>query len=188
MDVVYALVIWQVFMLLPRPNFDNPKWDTVGDMLLDEWDGFLVPVLAIAVLIVCWLQNNKLLGWLKFTDEIHTGISIFQLFAVLFYLYALRLGMSVDSAVDTRVLESSAAMLDGAFGSLAWWYAWRKGGLLADNVSEELAQRIAKANFAEPFTALTTIPAAFIGPWFWGISWLFYPVFQWLLKRPSRSK
>lgn len=185
MDVVFALAIWRAFMLLPRPTFDNPEWDTVGDMLLAEWDGFAVPVLAVMILIVYWLQNNSLLGRLKSTDAIHTGISIFQLFFVLFYLYAVRLGIGVGAAADTRVLESSAVVLVGTTASLAWWYACRKGAMLADDVSDAQAKRIAKANFAEPITALLTIPAAFLGPWIWEVSWFLYPVLKWLLKRSS---
>jgi hypothetical protein len=182
-DLVYALVIWRIFMMLPRPNFDNPEWDTVGDMLISEWASFVVPTLALLIVIVYWLQSNSLLSKLNGTNAIHTGISIFQVFFVLFYLYALGLGIGVGSADDTRVLESSAAVLVGATAWLGWWYASRKGALLADDVSEEEAKKVAKANFAEPMTALLTIPAAFIGPWAWELSWFLYPLLKWLFRR-----
>ena len=183
MDVVFALVIWRIFTIIPRPDFDNPEWETIWEMLTSEWSDFAVPFLAIVIVIVYWLQNNSLLSRLKGTNALHTGISVFQLFLVLFYLYALRLGIGLKSAADTRVLESSAAVLVGIAAYLAWWYAWRKGKLLADDVSEEEATKIAKANFAEPLTALLTIPAAFVGPWAWEVSWFLYPLLKWLLKR-----
>ena len=182
-DLVYALVIWRIFMMLPRPNFDNPEWETVGDMLISEWSSFVVPTLALLIVIVYWLQSNSLLSKLNGTNAIHTGISIFQVFFVLFYLYALGLGIGVGSADDTRVLESSAAALVGATAWLGWWYASRKGALLADDVSEEEAKKVAQANFAEPMTALLTIPAAFIGPWAWELSWFLYPFLKWLFRR-----
>jgi hypothetical protein len=182
-DLVYALVIWRIFMILPRPSFDNPEWDTVVDMFISEWAGFVVPLLAILIVIVYWLQSNSLLSKLKGTNAIHTGISIFQVFFVLFYLYALNLGIGVGSADDTRVLESSAAVLVGATAYLGWWYASRKGELLADDVSAEEAKQVAKANFAEPMTALLTIPAAFIGPWAWELSWFLYPFLKWWFRR-----
>lgn len=182
-DLVYALVIWRIFTMLPRPSFDNPEWETVGEMLISEWAGFVVPFLAILIVIVYWLQSNSLLGRLKSTDAIHTGISIFQLFFVLFYLYALRLGIGVGSAADTRVLESTAAMVVGATAYMGWWYACRKGEMLADDVSDKEAKRVAKANFAEPMTAMLTIPASFIGPWAWELSWFLYPLLKWLLRR-----
>ena len=183
MDVVFALVIWRLFMLLPRPNYDDPEWDTVAEMLAKEWHGFAVPILAVAIVIVFWLQNNRLLGLLKATDMIHTGISIVQLFCVLLFLYALRLGVSVETAADTRVLESSAAVLVGATAFLAWLYAWKKGALLADGVSDEKAKKVAGINMAEPLTALLTIPAAFVGPWAWELSWFLYPLLKWLFRR-----
>jgi hypothetical protein len=51
-DLVYALVIWRIFVILPRPNFDNPEWDTIVEMLISKWPDFVVPVLAILIVIV----------------------------------------------------------------------------------------------------------------------------------------
>jgi uncharacterized membrane protein len=182
-DLVFALVIWRIFNMLPRPNFDNPEWDTVWDMLTSEWAGFVVPFLAILIVIIYWVQSNAMLSKLRATDAIHTGISIFQLFFLLFYLYALNLGIGVGSADDTRALESSAALLVGATAYLGWWYASKKGKLLAEDVTDEEAQKFGQANFAEPMTALITIPAAFIGGWTWELSWFLYPLLKWLFKR-----
>jgi uncharacterized membrane protein len=182
-DLVFALVIWRIFMLLPRPDFDNPEWDTIWDMLSSEWSNFVVPVLAILIVIVYWLQSNSLLSKLKSTNAIHAGISIFQLFFLLFYLYALGLGIGAGSAADTRVLESTAAVLVGATAYLGWWYACHKGNLLADDVSEEDAKQATSSNLAEPMTALLTIPAAFIGPWAWELSWFIYPFLKRWFRR-----
>lgn len=186
-DLVYALVIWRIFMILPRPNFDNPEWDTVMDMLISNWPDFVVPLLSILIVIVFWLQSNSLLSRLKATNPIHTGISIFQVFFVLFYLYTLGLGIGVGSAADTRVLESSAAVLIGAIAYLGWWYASGKAALLSENVSDEEAREVAQANFAEPITALLTIPAAFIGPWAWELSWFLYPFLKWFFGRRLKA-
>jgi len=182
-DIIFALVIWRLFLVLPRPSFDNPEWETVGDMFLSEWAGFVVPVLAILIVIVYWLQSNTLLSNLKGTNAIHTGISIFQMFFVLFYLYALGLGIGVGSDADTRVLESTAAVLIGVTAYLGWWYAMRQDELVADHVTEEGARAASTANLAEPITALITIPAAFIGPWAWELSWFIYPLLKKFFSR-----
>jgi uncharacterized membrane protein len=182
-DLVFALVIWRIFVLLPRPNFDDLEWDTIWEMLSSEWASFIVPVLAILIVIVYWLQSNSLLGKLKRTDAVHTGISIFQLFFLLFYLYAVGLGIGAGSAADTRVLESSAALLVGATAYLGWWYARQKGDLLADDISEEDVKQATSSNLAEPLTAMLTIPAAFIGPWAWELSWFIYPFLKWWSRR-----
>ena len=186
-DLIYALVIWRIFMLLPRPNFDNPEWDTIGEMLTSQWSDFVVPILSILIVIVYWLQSNALLSRLKATNAIHTGISIFQVFFVLFYLYALGLGIGLGSESDTRVLESSAAALIGAVAYLGWWYAGGKGALLSDDVSDEEAREVASSNLAEPLTALLTIPAAFIGPWAWELSWFLYPFLKWVFSRRRKT-
>jgi uncharacterized membrane protein len=189
-DVIFALVIWRIFTILPRPDLDNPEWDSVADMLLSEWVDFVVPMLAVLIVIVFWLQSNALLSRLKSTNAIHTGISVFQLFFVLFYIYALGLGIGVDSHADTRVLESSAAVLIGITAYLGFWYAAGKGELLADDVSDQEAKDITSANLAEPLTAALTIPAAFIGPWVWELSWFLYPFLKWLFSRhkaPARG-
>lgn len=102
---------------------------------------------------------------------------------MLFYIYALGLGIGVGSHADTRVLESSAAVLIGITAYLAFWYAAGKGELLADDVSDQEAKDITSANLAEPLTAALTIPAAFIGPWVWELSWFLYPFLKWLFSR-----
>ncbi len=186
-DLVFALVIWRIFMLLPRPNFENPEWSTVGEMLTSQWADFVVPILSILIVIIYWLQSNALLSRLKATNAIHTGISIFQVFFVLLYLYALGLGIGLGSESDTRVLESSAAALIGAVAYLGWWYAGAKGGLISDDVSNEEAKQVADSNLAEPLTALLTIPAAFIGPWAWELSWFLYPFLKWMFGRRLKT-
>lgn len=189
-DVIFALVIWRIFTILPRPDLDNPEWDSVANMLLSEWVDFVVPMLAILIVIVYWLQSNALLSRLKSTNAIHAGISVFQLFFVLFYIYALGLGIGVGSDADTRVLESSAAVLIGITAYLGFWYAAGKGELLADDVSDQEAKDVTSANLAEPLTAALTIPAAFIGPWAWELSWFLYPFLKWLFSRhkaPARG-
>jgi uncharacterized membrane protein len=185
-DLVFALVIWRIFLLLPRPNFDNPEWDTIGEMLISQWPDFVVPILSILIVIVYWLQSNALLSRLKATNAIHTGISIFQVFFVLLYLYALSMGIGLGSEADTRVLESSAAALIGAVAYLSWWYAGGTSALLSDDVSDKEAKEVASSNLAEPLTALLTIPAAFIGPWAWELSWFLYPLLKWMFGRPLK--
>lgn len=187
-DVIFALVIWRIFTILPRPDLDNPEWDSVASMLLSEWVDFVVPMLAVLIVIVYWLQSNALLSRLKSTNAIHAGISVFQLFFVLFYIYALGLGIGVGSDADTRVLESSAAVLIGITAYLGFWYAAGKGELLADDVSDQEAKDVTSANLAEPLTAALTIPAAFIGPWAWELSWFLYPFLKWLFSRFGRGR
>ena len=118
MDVVFAIVIWRLFMLLPRPADNGAEWDSVWAMLQEEWFSFLFVLLATVIVIIYWLQNNSLLGNLKKTNGVHTAISIFQLMFVLLFLYAINSGVILGEGADSRLFESVTAMM---IGVTAWW-------------------------------------------------------------------
>ena len=46
MDVIFALIIWRIFMILPRPNGDMAQWTSVLEMLQNNWDKFLLVLLS----------------------------------------------------------------------------------------------------------------------------------------------
>ena len=176
-DVVYAIVIWRLFMILPRPMNMNEQWDSVTAMLLDQWPAFIVPALALLIVIIYWVQNNELFSYLDHTDVIHTGISLFQVFSLLLFLYAIGVGLNYESAADARVFESVTAFLMGIFSYSGWRYAMSHG-LMSSDFDVQKALQIRKRNFSEPATALITIPFAFIGPWLWELSWFLYPMIR----------
>ena len=178
LDVVYGIVIWRLFLLLPRPLEENAgQWETVTDMIISEWASFVVPLLALLIVTVYWVQNNELFGCLESTDSIHTGISIFQIFFLLLFLYAIGVGLAFEAAADSRTFESVTVFLVGAFSYWGWHYA-ATSGLLSKDLSTEKAEQIRQRNFAEPVTALTTIPFAFVGPVAWELSWFLYPMIR----------
>ena len=186
MDVVFALVIWRLFTFLPTQQVGGDKWASVSDMLVAEWKTFVFVLLAVVIVIIYWLQNNSLLGNLKKTDGIHTAISIFQLFFVLLYLYAIGSGVRIGSDADSFALESSMAMMVGIMSLLAWHYAMHRGNLLDSELSAKDAVHIRQKNMAEPVTAAITIPFAFVGPLAWELSWLLYPLIKYLYSRVKK--
>jgi uncharacterized membrane protein len=183
MDVVYALVIWRLFMLLPRPAIESTEYKSVAAMLGANWELFIVILLATLITIVFWLQNNELFGYLEATDSVHTGLAIFQLLFLLFFLYAIASGLRFEATPDARVVESIAAMLLGIISYASWYYAFRKGNLISSEINKKKAEAILQRNLAEPITAAITIPAAFIGPVFWEVSWFIYPLLRDWLRR-----
>ena len=183
MDVVYALVIWRLFMILPRPEEAEEDTYTVLDLVVNEWDTFIIVLLGLVIVIVFWLQNNSLFGYLKMTDRFHTGIAIFQLFFLLFFLYSIGLGLRLGAGADSRLLESFAAFLLAISVYLSWYYAYRKGGLVSEEVPVEKSEELLKQNLAEPITALFTMPFAFVGPIAWELSWFLYPFIKYLFSR-----
>ena len=117
-DVVYALVLWRIFQIIPRP--DHTDW-TPGYFLSFFADNALTYVLAligVAVTIIYWIQNNKLFGDLARTDGRHTTVSIIQLFCLLLFLKALRIGVEMTPSAGTRTLESAAAESQRSAGGI----------------------------------------------------------------------
>lgn len=183
MDVVYALVIWRLFMILPRPQEGEDNTYTVLDLIIHDWGIFVLVLLALVIVIIFWLQNNSLFDKLKATDRIHTAIVIFQIFFLLFFLYCIGAGLRLGAGVDSRLLESFAAFLLAISAYLGWYYAYRMGNLVSDDVPSEKSEEILKRNLAEPITALLTMPFAFVGPIAWELSWFLYPFIRWAFGR-----
>jgi hypothetical protein len=108
-DVVYALVLWRIFQVIPRQ--DHTAW-TPGYFLsffADNAMTFVLALIGLAVTIIYWIQNNSLFGDLDRTDGRHTALSIVQLFCLLLFLKALRISVEMEPSIGTRILESAGA-------------------------------------------------------------------------------
>jgi hypothetical protein len=95
---------------------------------------------------------------------------------------------SLGASNATRALESIAAALVGIAGGWGWSYAIKNHRLLLPEVTEPYAYRLRDRILAEPITAIITIPFAFVGPIFWEISWLSYPLVVLLVGGRRRAK
>ena len=187
MDVVFALIIWRIFMILPRPDGDMAQWNSVLQMLQNNWDDFLLVLLSTIIVIVFWVQNNNLLGKLKRTDTVHTCIAIFQLIFLLLLLYSIGLGIHYEGELVTKVMESVTTFLVGLMAYLGWRYAMLNANIVADDVTEDEAKATLEQNLAEPITAAITIPFVFVGPLAWELSWFLYPFIKYLFNRLSKK-
>jgi len=141
-DVVYAIIIWRSFMLLPRPDDGQLSWEHIGAFLIDNVGDFLAVIIGIAVTIIYWIQNNALFGNLQSTDSRHTILSILQLFFLLIFLVSLRLGIDLEASSLTRAFESIAAALVGIAGGWGWAYAIKNHRLLLPEVTESYAYHL----------------------------------------------
>ena len=182
-DVVYALLLWRMFMIIPRPGVTSGDWTTFGAYLSEYGDGLVIILVGVLVTIIYWGQSNTLLGSLRRTDTKHTALSILQIFFLLLFLYSLRMGIEVEASPGARVFESVAAAMVGITGGFAFAYGAKGRRLLREELPSEEARAIADRTLAEPLTALFTIPFAFMGPWLWEAAWLAYPIALRLLRR-----
>ena len=186
-DVVFAIVIWRAFMLIPRPGEGGWNWDSITDMLASNILTLIIVMIGVVVAIVYWLQNNALFGNLDRTDGLHTALSILQIFFLLLFLYSIRVGATLEASSGTRVFESCTAALVGIASALGWSYAIKNRRLISAQLTDEEARDLQIKILAEPITALITLPCAFIGPWIWEASWLSYPLIAFLLRRRKKA-
>jgi uncharacterized membrane protein len=188
MDVVYAILIWRAFQLLPRPTKADWSLEGMKAFMSANALGYILVVVFILLVIIYWIQNNVLFNNLDHTDGKHTALSIAQLFSLLLFLYAIKLGMDVGAGAATRAIESITALLVGLTSAAAWGYAIKDRRLLAPDVTQEHAVKLRKRYYAEPVTAALTVPFAFVGPIVWELSWFLYPFMVKLSKRAARAK
>ncbi len=188
MDVVYALVIWRLFMLMPRPEKIG-EWRSLYSFLWSNAELYVIAGLGLVIVIIYWIQNNALFGYLDRTDGRHTATSIVQLFFLLLFLYSIRLGLDFPGESHARALESVTVALLGIASIAGWRYAMKNSRLLSPDVSNQKAGQISDQILAEPIAAGITLPCAFLGPIIWELAWLSYiPVSYWLRRRRQARK
>jgi uncharacterized membrane protein len=186
-DVVYAIIIWRAFTLLPKPTAEQLSWEPFAAFLSANVGGFLFVFIGILVTIIYWIQNNAVFGNLQSTDSRHSVLSILQLFFLLVFLLSMRLGIELGASNFTRAFESIAAAMIGISGAWGWSYAVKNHRLLLPEVTEPYAYGLRDRILAEPITAIFTIPFAFVGPILWEISWLVYPLVVMLVRHRRRA-
>ena len=188
-DVVYAIVLWNVFLLIPEPDTGGEwNWDMVSSFLSANILTLALVAIALAITIIFWLQNNTLFNNLDRTDGRHTASSILQIFFMLLFLHSIRMGVVLGGSVVTRAFESSMAALMGITAAWGWSYANKNRRLVSPDVTEQYARRLKDRILAEPITAIITLPLAFVGPVLWEIAWLSYPLVVFLVRHWRRAK
>lgn len=182
-DVVFALVIWRIFTLIPKPEDTEWHWDEIAPFLTENIMTFAVILIGIVIVIIYWLQHNALFNNLERTDSRHTALSILQVFCLLLFLFSIRLGAVLEPSEGTRAFESAMAALLGITLTWSWAYAIKQRRLISPEVTDAHAHHLLDRSMAEPLTALITLPIAFVGGVYWEISWLTYPLVVFLLRR-----
>ena len=86
MGSIYALVLVIVVTQLPLPSEEEWTGDTLIEFLTSEGNDLFPVIIALVLLTTYWIQNNSLFGNLVRTDNIHTSLSLLQIFFVFSYL------------------------------------------------------------------------------------------------------
>ena len=104
-DVLFALLIFQLVIALPQPPGDAESLQAGVISLLDEHLGeALMSVIGIILVLIYWQQSNVLFGNLARTDGRHSSLAILQMFCLLLYLYLTRMEIAFAEDPWSRVV------------------------------------------------------------------------------------
>jgi hypothetical protein len=187
-DVVYAVGLVLVISWLPLPeesSMEGVVW--IADLWAEYATNIVAVVIGVVFLIMYWIRSNTLMTALDRTDGVHTGFSIASVFFLLLLLYVVRVSEEV-AAPSRRAGESIAVALIGLAAGAAWWHA-RRRGLVREGISKKETVDVQIEAFAEPLSALVTLPFAYVGELAWNLSWFAYiPIAAFLRRREGSAE
>ena len=170
-NVLYALLIFQVFLILPRPDDPELKYHSLGQIYSENIDQLLVIIVGLILIIMYWIQFNRQLGNLVRSSPIHAALSILQMFFLMLYLYFVRFDMEFDGMKLALQMESIFLALAGFLGAFNWRYA-RDRKLTSDQIDDDEEIGLFYSLLPEPLASLFTLPFASFGPGIWTLSFL----------------
>jgi hypothetical protein len=181
-DVLYGLMIFRAFLLMPRPEVDNFTASELVTVFKTSYINYLVMIVGMILILLYWGQSHVIFGNLKRTDSRLSILAVLQAFFVLLYLYFVRLDIEMGGQTLVLRLESISLAIAGGIGVWAWHHANIKG-LITETVSDLEKDKTYLKLMPEPITSVLTIPFAVFGPDIWTISWLMMIPVSFILKR-----
>jgi hypothetical protein len=180
-NVLFALLVFQAFLILPRPGDPELEYNTLSQIFNDHLMSLLVIVVGLILIIVYWIQFNMLLGNIKHSTPLHAVLALTQVIFLMIYLYFLRFDMEYDGMTLALQMESIFLALAGFVGALNWRYA-RYAGLTTEQITEEEERTIFYKVLPEPLASLFTLPFAGFGAGIWTLAFLAIFPIGWALK------
>lgn len=185
-NVLYGLMIFQAFLILPRPDDPELKIHSLSQIYDGHIMTLVVIIVGLIMLITYWIQFNKQLGNLVRSSPMHATLAILQMVCLMIYLYFVRFDMEFDGMTLALQMESVFLALAGFIGAFNWMYA-EKNKLTSDQINEKEEKSILFSTLPEPMAALFSLPFAAISAKAWTISFLIIiPIsyfFKYLQKR-----
>lgn len=185
-NVLYGLMIFQVFLILPRPDDPELKYYSLVQIYSENLSQLLVIVVGLILIIMYWIQFNRQLGNLVRSSTIHASLSVVQMFCLMIYLYFVRFDMEFDGMKLALQMESIFLALAGFIGAFSWRYA-RKQKLTSENIDHNEEISMFYSLLPEPIASLFTLPFASFGPGIWTISFLSIIPIGYVLKLMRRK-
>ena len=79
-DVLYALMIYKLFTLMPNPEIDHFGREELYKVLTESYLNYTVIIIGLVLIILYWGISNLQFGNLNRTDSTHSALSILQVF------------------------------------------------------------------------------------------------------------
>lgn len=181
-DVLYALMIFKLFTLMPNPQVDNFGREELYKVLTESYLNYTVIVIGLVLVILYWGINNLQFGNLDRTDSKHSALSILQVFSLMLYIYFVRLDAEFGGEVLLMQLQSLFLAIAGFLSVGSWYYAI-KFNLVSDAPSKLEKETMYLKFLPEPTVSLLTFPLAYFGPLVWTLGWLLLIPVGWGLKK-----
>jgi len=185
-DVLYGLMIFRVFLLMPRPEIDNFTASELVSVFKASYMNYIAMTVGMILILLYWGQSHVIFGNLKRSDANISVMAILQAFFVLLYLYFIRLDIEMGGPTLTLRLESVSLAIAGGIGVWAWHYA-NKHKLITEKVSALEVEKTYLKLMPEPITSVLTFPFAVFGPDIWTLSWLLMVPVSFILKRVRKN-
>ena len=170
-DVLFAMLIYQIFLFLPRPEVDGfTKYDLV-EVLSTSYLNYMVMFVGFVLILIYWIQSNLQFGNMTRTDGRHATLSVLQVISLMIYLYFVRLDVEFDGTVIALQMESVFLAISGFLGLWSWHYAVRNN-LLSEKLTRVERDKVYLKLTPEPVVSVLSFPFAVFGPDVWTLSWL----------------
>ena len=170
-DVVYGLIIFQLFLLIPYPSKEQILEQKIAEVFLGDGARLLTVFVGIILVIIYWSQSNTQFGYLKRVNKVLSAISILQLFILMVYLGFVNMDMEGGGDLFVLLGESICLAFAGFLGIFFWKYAGINL-LHHQSLNEDQSKSIYFGFFVEPVTALFTIPIALLNVKWYPFAWL----------------
>jgi hypothetical protein len=181
-NVLYALLIFQAFLILPRPDDPDLEYFSLSQIYSDNVMKLVVIVVGLILIITYWIQANRQLGNLVRSSPTHAALAIVQMICLMLYLYFVRFDMEFDGMTLALQMESIFLALAGFIGVYNWTHA-RKNDLTSDQINKDEERTILYQILPEPIASLFSLPFATISPAAWTLSFLIIIPLGYFLKK-----
>jgi uncharacterized membrane protein len=186
-DVVYGLMILGIFGLLPHPTQEQLDNRDILGMFSENLVSLVTVFIGIVLIIIYWGQSIRQFGNLERVDSKVATLSIVQVFALLMYLYFMKMDNQTEGDEFTLLMESVFMAIAGFIGIFNWEYC-RKNNFFDEHLTEEESYETVYKFYPEPIVAALTIPLAFIGSNYYMVGWLLLiPVTMIMNKRKKKK-